>query len=272
MSNSKLSAKDFFAKPNQLFKVLKVVEGNLSLGHRSKNLNVITECKECGQQREERADSTNFMKCLRCRSTYNTDADKIVPPTTDKEIAMRDDKMLKPAKILIKSGDEDSKPEETVVEKPKRKRVLRTLPSDDDDEEEPAVTTTTTTTTTTAVEEEEEEEPLVATKPKKSLKDFAKDSLEQIVCKAGDKTIAEMEANKRSRTKGNKHAPDDVIVEDISDDLIVKNKNHRAIDVSKSLDVDDKDDLPVVQEETFKVVRLKKGQTFMHQGIMFIAE
>lgn len=288
------TADEFFAKPNQLFKLLKVTDGNLNLGHRSANLEVITSCNVCTQQRESRANVGNFIKCLRCRTSYDVASDTHVNPTDAKELNLQSKNMLLPPKVIISEDDLEEEPTTTTTtivptKRSYKKKVPTVLLRVDSESEEESTTTTTTTVPTkrvykkkvlTPIDSESDEEPLAPIKSKKSLKTFAKESLESIVCQAGEKTMKEFEGKKKERPAprvkpgdGNNDIDEsDLEEEDISQDLILKSKKRRPIDVSNSMIPTTDVVQPVITQESFTVVTMRPGTQFLFDPSKYIGK
>lgn len=269
--STKLTAGDYFALKNQLFKLLAYKDGDEKTGHSSANLAVITECLNCGEQREERGNSTNFKKCLRCRVWYDKEKKERIEPTDAKDIVARDKNMLRAPKVF----------EEDYIDTPVNKRApttranraLREKEEELEEEEAPPPPKTKSRKVSRVQEVSDDEEDTVVEK-KSSLADFAKASIDDLIAEAGAKTEKEMESRKKDRAKAK--FKETVVVDEgeelEEDDFIVKKPTRKAMDITKSETVVVECDQPAAKLETLKVVRLKKGQTFMHGGILFIAE
>ena len=285
--SAKISVKEFFNKPQQLFKLVEIKEGSFETGHRSAQLNVIKQCNVCGEQKEERGTSTNFLKCLRCRTVYDLANDERIEPSDPKELAARDKGMLKGPKVFVKVGKNHvvKTPELPAGESRRSsKRVLDVDYSDDDDEE---VVNHGKKSNKKVVkkdvdesEDDEDVEVEVKNKPTKTLKDFAHEGIASLIKEAGEKTVKEAPSMRKDRPRAKVETvgdDGDIILGDneLNDgdnsDLLITKKSRKPLDISKSTAIEEKD-LPKVVEEKLKVVRLKPGQTFMHEGILFIAE
>jgi RNA polymerase subunit RPABC4/transcription elongation factor Spt4 len=100
-----ISATQFFDE-NPLFSLIELKDGSMRKSYKSIMNNYILECKECGQQVEQRGNSK--FKCRRCKRRVAKDKDGewvIIEPEGD-EAVKAEVELLKPPKILV-AGEED---------------------------------------------------------------------------------------------------------------------------------------------------------------------
>ena len=141
--------------------------------------------------------------------------------------------------------------------------------------------------------EDEEEKPKPKSKPKPKKKEkkedesapsfdlnaFAVNSLSDILAQVDTKTSEQMSTVKGRKPKGKERFVDDHeniddAPSEVEEKVVVKPpRKHRAMDVSKSTEViQDFTACPKQKVEQMTVVRLKPGQTYFYQGILFIVD